>query len=110
MSEVRPTVEQLFGEIKTYKFVDFTSELKIGLSSVERISLVYGILENAKACLYGNKAAYDVFQTNPITVMFGFCPEMKIYVTLNKHPVFQQRYKMIHRQPGKADSEGFLKL
>ena len=90
MSEVRATVEQLSGEIKTYKFVDFTSELKIGLSSVERISLVYGILENAKACLYGNKAAYDVFQTNPITVMF---------LTLNKHPVFQQRYKMIHRQP-----------
>ena len=44
MSEVRPTVECLFGEIKTYKFVEFTSQLKIGLSSVERIYSVYGIL------------------------------------------------------------------
>ena len=39
-----------FGEIKTYKFVDFTSQVKIGLSSVERIYLIYGILENAKTC------------------------------------------------------------
>ena len=68
MSEVRPTDEQLFGEIKTYKFVGFTSQLKIGLSSVERIYLVYGILENAKTYVYGNKADY-VFETNPITVI-----------------------------------------
>ena len=47
--------------MKTYKFVDFMSQLKIGLSSVERIYLVHGILENAKTCLYGNKAD-DVFE------------------------------------------------
>ena len=65
MSEVRPTVEWLFGKIKTYKFVEFTSQLKIGLSYVERIYSVYGILENAKTCLYGYKTD-DVFETNPI--------------------------------------------
>ena len=55
MSKVRPTVKQTFGEIKTYKFADFTSQLKIGMSSDDRLSLVYGILENAKTCLYGKK-------------------------------------------------------
>ena len=72
------------------------SQLKIGLSSVERIYLVYEILENAKTYLYGNKAD-DVFEINPITVIFCYCSEMKIYGTLNKHPDFQQRYKMKHK-------------
>ena len=96
MSEKRTTVEELFDEIKTHKFVDFTSKLKIGLSSVGKIYLVYGILENVKTCLHGNKAA-DVFETNPINIIFYYCPEMKIYGTLDKHPAFQQRYKMIHK-------------
>ena len=33
----------------------FYVTLKIGLSSIERIYLIYGILENAKTWLYGNK-------------------------------------------------------
>ena len=70
-------------EIKTDKFVEFTSQLKIGLSSVGKIYFVYGILENAKTCLYGSKSA-AVFET----IFYG---------TLNKHPAFQQRYKMIHK-------------
>ena len=98
MCEVPPTVEQLFGEVKTVKLVDFTSQLKIGLSYVGRIYLVYGILENAKIFLYANKAD-DVFETNPITCKFCYCPEMKIYGTLKKHQDFQQGYKMIHKQP-----------
>ena len=57
MFEVRATVEKLFGVIKTLKFVNFSSQLKIGLSSVGKIYLVYGILENVKTCLYGNKVA-----------------------------------------------------
>ena len=65
-SEVQTTVEYFFGEIKTYKFVDFTLPLKIGLSSVERIYLKYEIVEKARSCLYGSKAD-DVFETNPIT-------------------------------------------
>ena len=77
MNEVRTIVEYFFGEIKTYKFVDFTSQLKIGLSSVKRIYLIYRILENAKTCLYGNKAD-NVLETNPTTVIFCYCLEMKI--------------------------------
>ena len=95
---MRTTVEYFFGEIKTHKFVDFTSQLKIGLSSVKRIYLIYGILENAKTCLYGNKAD-DVFETNPITVIFCYCPEMKVSGALNKCLGFQQRCKMIHKKP-----------
>ena len=82
-------------EIKNYKLVDFTPQLKVSLSSAGRIYLVYEILETTKTCLCGNKAD-DVFETNPITVIFYYYPEMKIYGTLNKHPAFQQRYKMIH--------------
>ena len=96
MSDKRPTVEQLFGEIKTDKFVDFTPQLKICVSSVGKIYLVYRILENVKTCHYGNKAA-DVFVTNPSNIIFCYCPELKIYGTLNKRPAFQQRYKMIHK-------------
>ena len=70
--------------------------MKICQSSVERICLVYGILENAKTCLYGNKAD-DVFETNPITFIFCYCPEMEIYGALIKHPGLRQRYKMIHK-------------
>ena len=58
------------------------------------IYLIYGILENAKTWLYGNKAD-DVFETNPITVKICYCPEMKIPGILYKHPGFQQRCKMI---------------
>ena len=82
-------------EIKNYKLVDFAPQLKISLSSAGRIYLVYEILETTKTCLFGNKAD-DVFETNPIIVIFYYYPEMEIYGTLNKHPAFQQRYKMIH--------------
>ena len=58
MKEVRVAVEWLFGEIKTYfKFVDFKTQLKVGLSSVGKIYLVCGLLQNARTCLYGNKVS-----------------------------------------------------
>ena len=96
--EVRyePQLNIFFDEIKTYKFVDFTSQLKIGLSSEEMIYLIDRFLENAKTCLY-NKKSYDVFETNPTTVIFCYCPGIKISGTLNKHPGFQQHFKMIHK-------------
>ena len=72
------------------------SKLKIGLSSVGKFYLVYGILENAKTCLYGNKVA-DLFEIDPITFTFCYCPELTNNRKLNKHPGFQQRYKMIDR-------------
>ena len=58
------------------------SQLNIGLSSVEKIYLIYGITGYAKTYWYGNKAD-DVFETNPITDIFCYCPEMKFCGTLN---------------------------
>ena len=59
-----PWLNSFFGEMK-HKFVEFTSQLKIGLSSVEMIYSVYIFIENGKTCLYDNKTD-DVFETNPI--------------------------------------------
>ena len=59
----------------------------MGLSFVGKVYLVYGILENSKIFLYANREA-DVFETNPIIIIFFYCPEMKIYGTLNKHLAF----------------------
>ena len=39
------------------------------MSSVGKIYLVNKILENAKTCLYGNKAV-DVIETNASTIIF----------------------------------------
>ena len=52
--------------------------------------------KRTKTCLYASKAA-AVFEINPITVVFCYCPEMKTYGTLNKHPGFQQHHKMINK-------------
>ena len=52
--------------------------------------------KRTKTYLYGSKAA-DVFEINPVTVIFCYCPKMKTFGTLNKHPGFQQRYKMTHK-------------
>ena len=55
MSEVRVSVEWLFGDIKNYfKFIDFKKLLKIGCSSVGKFYLVSGLMQNAHTCLYGN--------------------------------------------------------
>ena len=68
MNEVRVTVEWLFGEIKTYfKFVDFKTQLKVGLRSVGKIYLVCGLLQNARTCLYGNKVS-EYFEMDPMTL------------------------------------------
>ena len=44
------------------------SQLRIGLSSVGKIYIVYEILEIANICLYDSKAD-NVFETDPITVI-----------------------------------------
>ena len=46
-----------FWSKRTYKLVDFTSPLKLGLRSVGEIYFVCGILENSMTSLYGNKVA-----------------------------------------------------
>ena len=56
MSEVRVSVEWLFGDIANYfKFMDFKKNKKIGLSSVGKLYVVSALLRNALTCLYGNQ-------------------------------------------------------
>lgn len=58
MSEVRVSVEWLFGDIANYfKFLDFKKNLKIELSSVGKLYMVSAILRNALTCLYGNQTS-----------------------------------------------------
>ena len=55
MSEVRVSVEWVFGDISNfYKFLDLKREFKIGTSPVGKIYIVCAILQNAHTCTYGN--------------------------------------------------------
>ena len=55
MSQVRVSVEWVFGDIVNYfKFTDFKKNLKIGLSSVGKIYSVCAVLRNALTCLHGS--------------------------------------------------------
>ena len=67
--------------------------MKVGLSSVERIYSVYGILEKRPRLTY--MVTKPIKQTQ--SLIFCYCPEMKIYGALIKHPGFLQHYKIIHK-------------
>ena len=72
MSEVRVSVEWMFGEISTYfKFLDFKKNLKIELSSVGKMYIVSALLRNALTCLYGNQTS-AFFNFDPPTIMEYF--------------------------------------
>ena len=65
MSTVRESVEWLFNDIVNYfKFVDFKKSLKIGLSSIGKMYVVWAILRNALTCLYGNQTSH-FFELEP---------------------------------------------
>ena len=65
MSSVRTSVEWLFGDIQNYfKFIDFKKNLKVGLSSVDKMYVVSALLRNALTCLYGNETS-EYFQLDP---------------------------------------------
>ena len=58
MSNVRITVEWLFGDIiETFKFTDFKKTQKIGLSCLGKMHRVSALLKNAHTCLYKNKCS-----------------------------------------------------
>ena len=58
MSQVRVSVEWLFGDIVNYfKFLDFKKNLKIGLSKVAKMYVVGALLRNALTCMYKNTTA-----------------------------------------------------
>lgn len=72
MSEVRVSVEWLFGNISNFfKFIDFKKQLKVGLSAVGKMYLVCALLENARTCLYGNIVS-EFFDVTPPTLQEYF--------------------------------------
>ena len=68
LSEVRVSVEWLFGDIiNSFKFLDYKKNLKIGLSSVGKMYIVCALLRNAITCLYGNQTS-EFFDLQPLTL------------------------------------------
>lgn len=68
MSSVRVSVEWLFGDVlNDFKFLDFKSNLKLGLSAVGKHYIVAALLRNTLTCLYGNNTS-TFFQVDPPTV------------------------------------------
>ena len=66
MSSVRESVEWTFGDVvKSFKALDFKSNLKIGLSSVGKMYLVCALIQNAITCLYGNPVTSNFFEIEP---------------------------------------------
>ncbi|XP_022793676.1 uncharacterized protein LOC111332581 [Stylophora pistillata] len=61
MSNVRTSVEWLFGDIVEYfKFMDFKKNLKIGLSSIGKLYVVCALLRNALTCQAGLSHAGEI--------------------------------------------------
>lgn len=68
MSQVRVSVEWLFGDIVNYfKFLDFKKNLKIGLSAVGKMYLSCALIQNAHSCLYGSTTS-EYFNVDPPTL------------------------------------------
>ena len=67
MRAVRSSVEWVFGDIINYfKLLDFKKNLKIGLSSIEKIMyVVSALLQNALTWLYGNQTATFIYLDPP---------------------------------------------
>ena len=68
MSNVRTSVEWLFGDIVEYfMFKDFKKNLKIGLSATGKLYVACALLKNALTCLYGNSTS-SYFMLDPPTL------------------------------------------
>lgn len=66
MSKFRINVEWIFGDTLNYfKFLDFKKGLK--LSAIGKMYLVCAILQNAHACLHGNKTS-KYFGLQPVNI------------------------------------------
>ena len=72
MSRVRVSVEWTFGDIvRSFKFLDFKNNLKLGLSAVGKMYIVCSIIQNALTCMYGNQTS-EYFGMQPPTVQEYF--------------------------------------
>ena len=74
MSQVRVSVEWIFGDILNYfSFLDFKKNLKIGLSPIGKMYIVCAILRNAHSCLYQSSTS-KFFGINPPQIQEYFNP------------------------------------
>ena len=65
MSEVRVSVEWIFGDVVNYfKFTDLKKKLKICLSAVGKMYIARALMHNARACLYGSTTS-QFFRDSP---------------------------------------------
>ena len=72
MSEVRVSVEWIFGDAANYfKFLDFKKNLKICLSAVGKMYIACALMHNAWTCLYGSTTS-QFFEISPPTVQEYF--------------------------------------
>ena len=68
ISSVRDSVEWTFGDVvKSFRALDFKSNLKVDLSSVGKVYLVCAIIQNAITCLYGNLTS-NFFEIEPPSI------------------------------------------
>lgn len=69
MSEVRASVEWIFGDIvESFKFIDYKKNLKLGLSAVGKQYIVSALFRNIITCLYGNSTS-TFFDLDPPTIL-----------------------------------------
>ena len=69
MSEVRVSVEWLFGYVAEYfKFIDYKKNLKLGMSAVAKQYIVSALFKNILTCIYGNSTS-AFFQLEPPTLL-----------------------------------------
>ena len=72
MNLVRSSVEWLFEDIiNCFCFLDFKKNLKIGLSQIGKMYIVFALLRNALTCLYGNTTS-QYFDLDPPTLQEYF--------------------------------------
>ena len=98
MSDVRISVEWLFGYIVNYfKFLDYKTNLKIALSSVGKMYVVCALIRNALTCLYGNETS-NYFGLEPPTLQ-EYCqssvwdrPDVEILGVLNSLGTCPRKY------------------
>ena len=57
--------------MRSFKFLDFTSNFKLGLSSVGKMYMVCSIMQNALSCMYGNQAS-EYFGWDPPSIQEYF--------------------------------------
>ena len=72
MSQVRTSVEWVFGDIVNYfSFLDYKKNLKIGLSSIGKMYITCALLRNAHTCIYSSSTS-SYFDADPPTLMDYF--------------------------------------